>query len=234
MHTRLTLFAALSLALHALLLLPARIPPSPALGGTEPILAVRVNHAMPVEAAPDAQRPARPVPKDTPPKTQTRRPPPLPSSPQGREPRNTTPLARIRPAPPAPVAASATRPGPAATTPGSASPRTARHDDRPIPDTTAVERRISAALRKRLAHYFEYPWLARQRGWEGQVMLSLRVLGNGRLDDWRIEHSSGHRTLDQSALKAARRIRQLPLAAQWLGGRSLRVRIPVRYRLLDS
>jgi len=97
-----------------------------------------------------------------------------------------------------------------------------------------VSRRISVALRNRLSRYFEYPWLARQRGWEGRVLLSLTVMGNGDLGNWKVVGTSGYRTLDQSALKAARRIDSLPQARAWLNGRSLEVQVPVQYRLLDS
>jgi len=97
-----------------------------------------------------------------------------------------------------------------------------------------VSRRISVALRNRLSRYFEYPWLARQRGWEGRVLLSLTVMGNGDLGNWKIVGTSGYRTLDQSALKAARRIDSLPQAGAWLNGRSLEVQVPVQYRLLDG
>ena len=97
-----------------------------------------------------------------------------------------------------------------------------------------IGKRISVALKNRISSHFVYPWLARQRGWEGQVLLSLTVRGNGDLGNWKVAHTSGYRTLDQSALKAARLIERLPQAASWLNGESLEVEIPVQYRLLDS
>jgi len=97
-----------------------------------------------------------------------------------------------------------------------------------------IGKRISVALKNRISSHFVYPWLARQRGWEGQVLLSLTVRGNGDLGNWKVAHTSGHRTLDQSALKAAQRIERLPQAASWLNGESLEVQIPVQYQLLDS
>ncbi len=97
-----------------------------------------------------------------------------------------------------------------------------------------VSKHISAALKNRLARHFEYPWLARQRGWQGQVLLSLHVASNGDLSGWKVVQTSGYRTLDQSALKAARRIEHLPQAEHWLNGASLEVRLPVQYKLLDS
>lgn len=100
--------------------------------------------------------------------------------------------------------------------------------------TQRVSESISAALRNRLTKYFEYPWLAQQRGWEGRVLLSLRVASNGNLSEWKIVQTSGYRTLDQSALRAVRRIEHLPQAGRWLKSGSLEVQLPVQYKLLDS
>jgi len=104
----------------------------------------------------------------------------------------------------------------------------------PHSSTENISKHISAALKNRLARYFEYPWLARQRGWQGQVLLSLHVASNGDLSNWKVVQTSGYRTLDQSALKAARRIEHLPQAEHWLNGASLEVHLPVQYKLLDS
>jgi periplasmic protein TonB len=76
----------------------------------------------------------------------------------------------------------------------------------------------------------EYPRRARQLGYEGTVLLNVRVDLNGGVEDVKIAVSSGHSLLDQSALlsvkawrfKPARRGDQ-PVAA-W-------VRVPVRYTL---
>ena len=101
-------------------------------------------------------------------------------------------------------------------------------------DTQRLGQRISAALQRELAKQFEYPWIARKRGWQGEVTLSLQVRENGDLTDWAVSQTSGHKVLDRSALDCARRIDRLPEAARWLDGRSLQLLIPVHYRLRDS
>jgi len=101
-------------------------------------------------------------------------------------------------------------------------------------DTQQLGQRISAALQRELAKQFEYPWIARKRGWQGEVTLSLQVRENGDLTDWSVLRTSGHKVLDRSALDCARRIDRLPEAARWLDGRSLQLLIPVQYRLRDS
>lgn len=104
------------------------------------------------------------------------------------------------------------------------------------PQTSAenTSQRISAALQNQLASRFEYPWLARKRGWQGQVMLSLQVHDNGNLSNWQIATTSGYPVLDRSALKAAREIHYLPEADRLLQNQGLQLLIPVQYQLLDS
>lgn len=97
-----------------------------------------------------------------------------------------------------------------------------------------VSERISAALQSQLEEQFDYPWLARKRGWQGRVTLSLHIEKNGDLSRWKIARTSGYQVLDRSALDSARRIRRLPGAAGLLNGTALDLQIPVHYRLLDS
>jgi protein TonB len=97
-----------------------------------------------------------------------------------------------------------------------------------------VNEYISAALQNRLASRFEYPWLARKRGWQGQVTLSLQIDNKGDLSNWQISRTSGYGVLDRSALKAAKAIRHLPEAEDLLKGQPLDLMIPVHYQLLDS
>ncbi len=78
-----------------------------------------------------------------------------------------------------------------------------------------------------------YPRDARRRGEEGNVMLLVDVLPNGRVDEISVESSSGHRLLDDAAVKAVRRWRFEPAKKT---GRPVRaqVRIPVEFNLRDN
>lgn len=93
--------------------------------------------------------------------------------------------------------------------------------------------RVRARLLADLARYFEYPALARLRGWQGTVVVGLRVEPDGQLDKIEIAHSSGYALLDQAALDSLRRVERLMDASAWLNGRSLDMQLPVIYRLLD-
>ncbi len=55
-----------------------------------------------------------------------------------------------------------------------------------------------------------YPALARKRNWQGSVTLSIMVSGNGAVDEVTIHQSSGHRMLDNSALKTIKTWQFLP------------------------
>ncbi|BAV33321.1 TonB family protein [Sulfuricaulis limicola] len=89
-------------------------------------------------------------------------------------------------------------------------------------------------LRTRLSRYLTYPPLARSRGWEGTVWLSLRVESDGQLDKIRLERSSGYAVLDNSALNSLQRIGNLVEARVWLEGRGVDMQLPVIYRLIEN
>ena len=113
----------------------------------------------------------------------------------------------------------------------------ARPNTRPEPQraSTASRQQASVKLRQqlqtRLSEHFEYPFIARRRGYQGTVTLSFRIQANGTLDNIRIAKSSGYGILDRSALKALRQVRRLDNMQQWLEGGGLEMQIPVHYRL---
>ena len=56
----------------------------------------------------------------------------------------------------------------------------------------------------------EYPSIARSMGWQGKVMLRVKVSEEGLSDAVEIEYSSGHDILDESALEAIKQWRFTP------------------------
>ncbi len=97
------------------------------------------------------------------------------------------------------------------------------------PSTAQIRARLLADL----ARYFEYPLLARLRGWEGTVMIGLDVEADGFLRQVHLSRSSGYDVLDQSALEAVRRVAQLRGSSDWLNGKRLHIQLPVIYRLVE-
>jgi TonB family protein len=64
--------------------------------------------------------------------------------------------------------------------------------------------------------------------------LALVVGPRGQLSAVRIVRSSGYDILDQAAVEALNRLRQVPEAAAILNGTVLSLVLPVRYRLVSS
>ncbi|HQU14619.1 MAG: hypothetical protein B7Z66_04650 [Chromatiales bacterium 21-64-14] len=98
----------------------------------------------------------------------------------------------------------------------------------------SVAQFLRSAVLRLLADHFEYPWIARRQGWEGEVRLALRVGSDGRVSDLRVVGTSGYAILDRSALESARHIHSVPDAARWLDGRHFDIVLPVEYRLVNG
>lgn len=220
-----SLFITLSLLVHATLLIKGQSPsraPSP--GSGVPVLQVRLPGTAP-ERIRNADAPVSATTRDSQPdaRNSSRITTSLPQSRQ-------TPVkqTRVRPAPVAPVV-SRDLPASAATRlPASATVSTAPDEG------VRVRARVSHALQRRLRAEFTYPRLARKRGWQGEVTLSLRIERDGLVSHIQVAQTSGYRILDASALQSAGRIRALPEVVSLLDGQALDLQVPVHYQLLDS
>ncbi len=75
-----------------------------------------------------------------------------------------------------------------------------------------------------------YPRLALVRGWQGEVMLRVRVVADGTVSAVDIEQSSGHAILDRTALDAVRKWRFIPAQRSGVPV-DAEVLVPVPFRL---
>lgn len=129
------------------------------------------------------------------------------------------------------------KPEPAETTNASLSPDTptpresfaaAEAESKPDQvEEAALQSRLKITLRQELARHFNYPMLARKRGWQGEVLLAFRLEADGRIIDARVARSSGYGVLDRAALEALGKVKRLNPGT--LHGFAMR--IPVIYRL---
>ena len=112
----------------------------------------------------------------------------------------------------------------------------------PPDDNQSAEQHISGqtdrALIEAMPNYRnnplpEYPYIARQRHWQGVVWLLVDVSSKGLVDDVDLESSSGYRVLDRAARRAVKRWQFTPATRAGLPVDS-QVRIPVRFSLEDS
>ncbi|MBT8122273.1 MAG: TonB family protein [Gammaproteobacteria bacterium] len=104
-------------------------------------------------------------------------------------------------------------------------------------DAQAQERAAMKTLRNALVSAlqarFRYPRRAQKRGWEGTVVISLRILPEGQLADVHVANSSGVPVLDRAALRSLSEV-SVSRHVAWLDGREIDMLIPVEYRLTDS
>jgi TonB family protein len=75
-----------------------------------------------------------------------------------------------------------------------------------------------------------YPQEARKKGYEGEVLLRVEVLSNGRVGEIEVRRSSGHEVLDRSAVAAVKQWKFVP-AKKGETQVSVWVNIPVTFQL---
>jgi|GEM_PF-3524684 len=112
---------------------------------------------------------------------------------------------------------------------------TGRFDASQLPQSgnnvQSVRRQLLGVITSNLSKHLVYPPVARQRGWQGEVRLTVDVNHTGELKNVQIARSSGHRLLDMSAKKALSDVRQVAMATDWQGRSYTNMMIPVRYQL---
>ena len=101
-------------------------------------------------------------------------------------------------------------------------------------DAQSVRRQLLGAITSSLSKHLVYPPVARQRGWQGEVRLTVDVNRTGELKNVQIARSSGHRLLDMSAKKALNDVRQVAMASNWQGRTYANMMIPVKYKLKEE
>ncbi len=143
--------------------------------------------------------------------------------------RPTPPLAEIGPAPPDRAVPANTPPRPDR---GDAYPATLVSEADTVSATTGA--RVYAELVDALAGQFDYPGVARQRGWQGMVRLGVHVAPDGSLRQIEVLHSSGYRVLDHAALLSLQKVAWLPAVSNWQIMRGFDMVVPVEYRLVDG
>ena len=103
----------------------------------------------------------------------------------------------------------------------------------PAPQVSAAELLASytKTVSQTLARYKKYPRIAQMRGWEGAVMLELRLAPSGRLLGAELHTSSGYPMLDEQALAMAARVGQFPAPPEGLSSADMAVLLPIVFRL---
>jgi periplasmic protein TonB len=101
-------------------------------------------------------------------------------------------------------------------------------------DRDALQNYLLGLLQSELSRTLSYPPLARERGWQGTVLLSVAVAPDGALRGTRLLRSSGYALLDAVSLDCLRRIHALPRLSGWRHADPIEVILPIRFRLADN
>ncbi|OGP53157.1 MAG: hypothetical protein A2Y65_06645 [Deltaproteobacteria bacterium RBG_13_52_11] len=78
-----------------------------------------------------------------------------------------------------------------------------------------------------------YPEIARRRGYEGTVRLTVEVLASGQVGGVKVKGSSGYEVLDRSALKAVKEWSFIPAQFGGVPVKSM-VIVPITFQLRDQ
>jgi len=110
------------------------------------------------------------------------------------------------------------------------------HPETGDPDTPEVDvAALMAQYRQRVARVVsrsrQYPRAAARAHIEGRVVIALMVDGSGSIVNATIYETSGHRILDQAALKAIQRLGSLPAPPAELTWTTRALHVPFVYRL---
>lgn len=127
---------------------------------------------------------------------------------------------------PPPAAPALTQPAPVAPAPTHSAPTESKTQSTPI--AKDVPANANAAYLNNPKP--NYPRMARQRHWEGRVVLRVFVTADGHCGDLSVQRSSGHDALDEAAMDAVRQWRFVPgkhgdsAVASW-------VNVPIEFSL---
>ena len=91
---------------------------------------------------------------------------------------------------------------------------------------------FSRQLAMHIAKYKKFPRIAQRRGWQGGVILQVKLTGQGQLIAKKIRQSSGFRVLDEEGLNMIDRAIPFPTPPSILSGRTFTILVPIKFTLL--
>ena len=86
-------------------------------------------------------------------------------------------------------------------------------------------------LGRAIAKQKSYPKIAQMRGWQGDVLLDLKLDGSGNVLSAKVKEGSGFEVLDKQALEMVRKASPFPAPPQALRNRSFNITVPVSFKL---
>jgi len=101
-------------------------------------------------------------------------------------------------------------------------------------DSQALQNYLRGVLQTELARHLRYPRMARERGWQGTVLVGVMIAPNGALIATRLFRSSGYALLDEASLSGLSHVRSLPMFAVARQTDPVEVILPIQFQLTDN
>jgi TonB family protein len=92
-----------------------------------------------------------------------------------------------------------------------------------------IWRQYTNSIQVKIAKAKSYPALAKRRGHQGKAILSFKLSRDGNVLDLKVEKSTGHKSLDQAALRAIREGGPYPIIPKALNEKSAYLKIPISF-----
>ena len=89
----------------------------------------------------------------------------------------------------------------------------------------------SAKLTKSIARQKRYPRIAQMRGWQGEIIINLKIDGQGNLIKTKIKQGSGFKILDTEGIDMVKRASPFPKPPKELESKIFNVIVPISFKL---
>ena len=102
------------------------------------------------------------------------------------------------------------------------------------PTSSTIKKTIesySAQLTKAIARQKKYPRIAKMRGWQGEIILNLKIDGQGNLIKSTIKEKSGFKVLDNEGINMVKRASPFPKPPKELESKIFNVTVPISFKL---
>ncbi|MBL8014496.1 MAG: TonB family protein [Candidatus Omnitrophica bacterium] len=97
------------------------------------------------------------------------------------------------------------------------------------PDNQVISAGYAQALQAKISSAINYPYEAKENGWEGTVKLGLHILKDGTLANVTVKESSGHSIFDEDAVNTAKILAPYPTFSSDMVGEDVVVVVPIVY-----
>jgi periplasmic protein TonB len=98
-------------------------------------------------------------------------------------------------------------------------------------DIEAARKGYADRLARAIAQHKQYPRVAQMRGWQGEVIVDLKLDRNGGVLVTKIDRSSGFEVLDKQALEMVKKAAPFPAPPEILKSDVFNIQVPVSFKL---